>query len=133
MHRLLMGSVSLALLLLAGGAPPSAANDGPKARIDPNFAPLPGIAPGAITPFPTPVPNNPAVQRRPVRPQPQVFCDAYGRCWQQVPGYRSGGYFGRRPHGPRGDDRPDRDPYSFDEPHSAVACEAPIADCGRLG
>ena len=113
MHRLLVGSASLALLLL-GAAPSDAADNGPTARIDPNFAPLPGIAPGAITPFPTPVPTNPAVQQRPVRPQPQVFCDAYGRCWREVPGYRGGGYFGQRPHGPRGNDPPDRNPYSFD-------------------
>ena len=118
MHRLLSGSM-LALLVALGASSPVAAGDPPAARIDPNFAPLGGVAPGAIPAFPSLVPGNPAAYPQPRPVPPSVDSDVYGRCWQQVPVYRppgnyGSGYFGKRPRGWTNGNNPNRDPYVFD-------------------
>jgi Fels-1 Prophage Protein-like len=112
---------------------PTARAGAPTARVDPNYAPL-GVAPPTTVPsFPTAPPayrpSAPSSPRRPV-----VNCDAYGRCWQQVPGYRDPGGYGARPPG-WADDVPyrARDPYRFDRPRSGVVCDRGTSLCYKRG
>jgi len=91
---------------------PARAGDPPAARVDPNFPPFRSVMPGAGGP-PTPNYVVPA-------PRPQIYCDTYGRCWQQVPSQRSQknsqrrdwGY-DQRPGWGYDQQRPHRDPYGF--------------------
>lgn len=118
-------ALGLMVLMLAGPSAAWAGGSSPGVRIDPNFPPLGGTAPGAVRAVPT---QPPAYQPR--RSQGAVVnCDQYGRCWRQVPSND-----GARPPG-WADDTPVRvrDPYRFDRPQSGVVCDRRTSVCYRNG
>ena len=78
-----LGSLVVAAILASQPFSPARAGIGPRPQVDRNFPPLYGQ--------PQPDQSQRYVPGRPmyrVPPRPAVYCDAYGRCWQQVPSYR---------------------------------------------
>lgn len=134
----------VALTLALGAAPPAAADNGPRPRVDQRYPPLHRANPGMGTPPRLAAPPVRSSQRRGYYDAPRrpvINCDAYGRCWQQVPygsGYGYGsGYTGRTGTRPPGwaDDLPYRAQGSdrFLRPRSGVVCDRSTSVCYKGG
>lgn len=147
--RAALGSLLLTLaVLLAVPAPVEAGGGGVRPRVDQRYPPLHRANPGLGSPprLSAPAPRRSTYGRgyyRDAPRRPVITCDPYGRCFQQVPSYRSGGAYSGRgnvygyglPSGTRPPGWADDLPYRaqgydrFVRPRSGVVCDRNTSVC----
>lgn len=122
-------------LALAGALPLAEAwADSPGVRSDPNFPPLSsqGALPAPGWGMDRPAQRNYGRSYR--QPRPQIYCDAYNRCFQRYPGGSRSWGLGVRPPG-WADDLPRRarERDRFLRPRSEVVCDRATSICYKRG